>query len=1169
MIFLLFVCIAVPLRLGEGRATPGPTEPWEGIPTYVTHRCFSIDFTLEPAALAPAPAAPTAECIWRIPPYDDSGTWSRVAEALRRELTSAAASPIRDPAAPLQASYDAFLASFDRALTSVLPPRPAGRVQEGGGADAAPPPLCPARRFRLYKGGGLPPPLVRLLKRKRHLRKCASKSEEAREATRTARRELRNLDRRRAAAHLDHAEASRVHTPHSFWKSLDRGFAPADPTRVHGEAAFIPDEEGFPSALQRFADAIRGMLGALGPTPPAMGQPDWHQYIPCAACPAMARLVEWEEVCRVLFPAMKGLPLRTCPADGGMCDSCTLCSDYTARHASWNGSPDNDGPTWHPHGQTSKASADRLHLEHFAWARPAAEEERMEYRRTVSLALAAVFNKALASGTMPEGSTVYRTIMLLKTAKPGVTQNLADPDDYRPITISKTVTKVLGLVLAARLTHWVVRERVVGEAQVGFMPKRGAEWHVWTLREVIKHRWRRKLDTYVLFVDLRKAYDSVDPRALLFVLERMGVPPRLVALLRHWSQHRQTTVTVNGVKSAPFNMQRGVGQGDVLSPLLFNLFIESLQRYLQAAVPGVAISRSLAIRCLLYADDIAIPCANPEAAQVALTAVSRWCEAWGLQLGIGKGKTEAVPFPAGRPRAGPPELPQPLLTPDGRQVPWALEYTYLGCSMRYDLSDSGLQARALQRMHAAEDRFFRYTSYVAKASPAVAFQVLNTAVAGSASYLLCLMEPNAKLTASMDRRLASAARKCQRVPSKVPLANAWLDARIPRATGLLMRERARLYLTLKRTPFRDAIAPRLFRFLRREARAAPAPRKVSRNASWVARTRALFTMAHQRWGVRRPSARHHWEVSAASNVYGRAVGLREWQEACLGGAQPTPSTVLQEPPGGPPRRHTEALLGGHLPQTVLLGRRPGVTPVSCRGPSCLGNLLALPTVRLPAEAVTRLVASRAGRMAFLFPPTVPPPWYADGRVAFRSASAWQTAMGPGCCPVCVASGAPHTSLHDWHLVTTCVSAGVVAERTRITAAMPSICASIFRHLLDASGYGRLADCCGTGVGEASPIRRLVVAVNWGTPAGRALLYRVVTVQPWPSSGLSPPPMETPFEQDPAMTVLWMLGCLLDNTSSQARLLRPLANAWCPWAVNAFERLALAWTEAAEPLDPCL
>jgi hypothetical protein len=130
------------------------------------------------------------------------------------------------------------------------------------------------------------------------------------------------------------------------------------------------------------------------------------------------------------------------------------------------------------------------------------------------------------------------------------------------------------------MSHWVARYNLIGREQIGFREAHGCPWHVFTLVETIKNWWRQSAPgdrraTYVLFVDLKKAYDKVSPAALWKVLHYMGVPEQLLAVLRYKSDHRKTRLRFNGKLSEPIDMKEGVGQGDPLSPLLFNLFIES------------------------------------------------------------------------------------------------------------------------------------------------------------------------------------------------------------------------------------------------------------------------------------------------------------------------------------------------------------------------------------------------------------------------------------------------------------------------------------------------------------------------------------------------------------------------------------------------------------------
>ncbi len=345
-------------------------------------------------------------------------------------------------------------------------------------------------------------------------------------------------------------ERDRVIRPNEMWRDIQRRFAPDDPTvGGAGSSTRIPDAPGHPPAPERFREAMASQLGGDRPVPPAVGNERWLKHVPTAPCPALERPFTATEVVHALFPVMKRLQLLTCPADGSPCAGCPLCTAFSEAHDRWDGSPTDDAPDWRPSARTSKASGDAMRMEHFRWPRPAEEGERLEYRMAVGAALAEVFNAMLEEMSLPEMMTVYRTIMLRKHAKPGQQQDYANPDFYRPITLSPLLTKALGLVIGARIYHWATKNGIIAPAQIGFMPFHGGDWHVWTLTEALAARRRLKLPTHALFIDLRKAYDSVDPRALMAVLRRMGLPEKLVGLLEAWSGARRTAVSVNGVRT--------------------------------------------------------------------------------------------------------------------------------------------------------------------------------------------------------------------------------------------------------------------------------------------------------------------------------------------------------------------------------------------------------------------------------------------------------------------------------------------------------------------------------------------------------------------------------------------------------------------------------------------
>jgi hypothetical protein len=221
------------------------------------------------------------------------------------------------------------------------------------------------------------------------------------------------------------------------------------------------------------------------------------------------------------------------------------------------------------------------------------------------------------------------------------------PTNYRGICVPNVIAKLFGLVLGTRLSHWAVYNGVISSAQSGFVAMHGCEYHIFTLLETLRYRARQDQDTFLVFLDFKKAYDSV-PQALLWdVMRRMGVPEDLVAVLQSWSSQSNIELKMGGVPQTPFPQETGVPQGGVISPICFNLFIEVLLRYVNAHAErlGVKISSGsqvLRLLALAYADDVVLICPSRAAAQEALDLVQRWAAAFGMTIGIGEGKTQAM-----------------------------------------------------------------------------------------------------------------------------------------------------------------------------------------------------------------------------------------------------------------------------------------------------------------------------------------------------------------------------------------------------------------------------------------------------------------------------------------------------------------------------------------------
>ena len=148
--------------------------------------------------------------------------------------------------------------------------------------------------------------------------------------------------------------------------------------------------------------------------------------------------------------------------------------------------------------------------------------------------------------------------------------DLSLADNYRGIMLLEAAYKIVAILLLNRLQP--IAESLDQEQQCGFRPGRGCSDAIFNVRTAVKKRREHSLETWILFLDLVKAFDRV-PRELLWnLLHRFGVPPKILNLLR--AVHKDVIVKfeVEGV-THEVNCSIGVKQGDVLGPVLFTIFM--------------------------------------------------------------------------------------------------------------------------------------------------------------------------------------------------------------------------------------------------------------------------------------------------------------------------------------------------------------------------------------------------------------------------------------------------------------------------------------------------------------------------------------------------------------------------------------------------------------------
>ena len=137
--------------------------------------------------------------------------------------------------------------------------------------------------------------------------------------------------------------------------------------------------------------------------------------------------------------------------------------------------------------------------------------------------------------------------------------------------------KVLLKVVARRLSAYCEAKGLLPEEQCGFRPDRSTTDMMFVVRRLQEVGRKAGVSLHMCFVDLQKAYDTVDRTLLWQVLTRIGVPPQMIAVIRQFHDGMRACVRPDdGVCSNLFEVEQGLRQGCVLSPLLFNIFFAAV-----------------------------------------------------------------------------------------------------------------------------------------------------------------------------------------------------------------------------------------------------------------------------------------------------------------------------------------------------------------------------------------------------------------------------------------------------------------------------------------------------------------------------------------------------------------------------------------------------------------
>ena len=239
------------------------------------------------------------------------------------------------------------------------------------------------------------------------------------------------------------------------------------------------------------------------------------------------------------------------------------------------------------------------------------------------------FNRIFELAKQPK---VFASNFLVSIPKKG---DLWDLDNYRGIAIGSALAKLYCLILLNRLEDRAV-VRPISPNQIGFEKGHRTADHVFVLTTVVNKIIKvEKKRLFVAFIDFRKAYDKINRKLLLLKLQKRGIKGQFYRNIKAIYSDISYLIKVRGGYLDPISSTCGLKQGGVLSPSLFNIFIDDIGEIFDNCCDPVNLF-DVPLSHLLYADDLILMSTSMEGLNKCLEKLKCYCNTWQMEVNLKK-----------------------------------------------------------------------------------------------------------------------------------------------------------------------------------------------------------------------------------------------------------------------------------------------------------------------------------------------------------------------------------------------------------------------------------------------------------------------------------------------------------------------------------------------------
>ena len=211
--------------------------------------------------------------------------------------------------------------------------------------------------------------------------------------------------------------------------------------------------------------------------------------------------------------------------------------------------------------------------------------------------LSILFTSMFMHGYMPPEMIKSVTVPIVKSKM----KSISDKSNYRPVTLATIISKLFEKIIFTRIEMFLL----TADNQYGFKPGYGPDMCIFAFKEVVSYYVKHGSNIFVTFLDASMAFDNLNHCKLFEKLMQRNIPLYILRILWYWYRNQMVCIRWNNKYSQYFNVNNGVRQGGLLSPLFYNVYVNDLSIKLNNISAGCYINGTL-VNHFMYADDVVL-----------------------------------------------------------------------------------------------------------------------------------------------------------------------------------------------------------------------------------------------------------------------------------------------------------------------------------------------------------------------------------------------------------------------------------------------------------------------------------------------------------------------------------------------------------------------------------